>query len=603
MGVFYPSCVFNLQLRFDEAFTVEEDRSPAAKSVPAKATQSSSTVEARMLGDLFKSDPNTFDVPAVRPLVSYGAQDSLTQVGARIPRTATIELNGFRQAHTFTATFAFQDLPIDPRFIRYCRAEIFLGLVSPENFAKGMVQVEQDGSRASVINTLNSTAPNSKLMFYGILDEGTVEHTEKGSLIHVSGRDIRGLLIDAKVDVRIFKDLKLELPIHLVVKQIISKLPLGDGINVSIQNQEWPDNTIPSPADADKLTRVRMGAGGQTSMSSPQGPGDQIGFWDLITKYCMLVGAVPYFVGKDLWIRPTKSLFQQLSFDGTTPFTGGKPRRLQLNGKVETTSIRTFVYGRNIQGVKFSRKYGGQKAPVIELFSIDTSSTKKGLGKMLIVQSPALKPAVKGKTKFGQDKIDAAKRTIVGSSGQVSQTDILRIPMPGIKSKPALQAIADNLRHEIGRQELGGSASTKDFASFNTDHDDDPDMLTLMPGDAIRFVVDKRSLQSQNPLVSEWNNQARRTLGEAIAVLDKRLDRNLARVIAATSLGTVRELQDVFRVKNVRYTVSEGGAVGIDFDFENFIEVRSDVDPPQAPITSKPKTVTTPMTHQKHRHR
>lgn len=581
MPIWYPSFVVNMQIRFDESFNVTEDDSPAATSVTDQESNS---------GFL------TFGPPAVRPLVLAGAQDKLTQVAGRIPRSGTVELNGLRQAHTFSLMFDYRDLPIDPRLIRDIRIEIFLGVVQPAAFARGMGGGVANGNRASVIDTSLSSTNKTNLLLVGMVDEMEADFGGKGSMIHMTGRDLRGILIDAKADPRIFTSLNLSKPIDDVVLQIVSRLPFGKLINVYAQPQEWPNGVVPSPATVDGVTRVRLGADGtKNPMSTPQGEGDKIGFWDLITKYCLLVGAVPFFVGKDIRIRPTNSLYSQIAWDGTapTPFAGGQARTVKMDGKSEKIRIRRFVYGRDLSSVKFSRKYRGQKAPVIEVVSIDTSSSSRGLQKMVIARWPDNTGAAPKTNKY----IARAAKTSVAPSGKDSQSEVLRFSIPGIKSKAALQEIAKNLYQEIGRNEFGGNAETKDFASFNTDDGTDPDMLTLFPGDACQFVVDKRVLSSRNPLVSELTTQSRESFGQAVQNLAKRTgDENLARVLVATARNSVVELQDTFRTKNVKYDLAEGGAVGISWDFENYLEVRSDaVNPKLTQTTKKPTGRSTPQ--------
>ena len=574
MPVWYPSVVCNLQLRFDEAFNVQEDDSPSALS-PAQAEQNSQAY---------------FGPATVRPLILSGSKDKLTQVGGRQVKSGTLELNGLRQAHTFDLILDWRDIPIDPRLIRDMRVEAFMGLVQPSAFGRGVTRANQDGTRDSIIDTTLSSTNRTNLLLVGLTDEIDVEHTERGSYVHITGRDLRGILLDAKADPRIFRDLDLSRNIAVVVLQILSKLPYGSQIDVWVQSEEWPNGVIPSPASSDGVTRVRLGADGkQNPLSTPQGPGDQIAFWDLITKYCTLVGAVPHFDGIALRIRPLRSLYAQINFDGTmpTPFAGGKPRQLKLAGKTESINIRRFVFGRDLLSVKFSRKLHGQKSPVVECVSIDTSSGKRGLQKLIIARWPAVTGAAATKIKA----VEKASKTSVSPSGQVSQTEVLRFPIAGIKSKAALQQIAQNLYEEIGRNELGGQASTMDFASFNTDKGDDPDLITLMPGDACQLVVDRTALSSARPATSPYTAQARQSFAEAVAEIAKRTgDENLARVLVATARNAIIELQDTFRTKNVKYTIEEGGKIRLDFDFENYIEVRSAAPNPTLPqTTSKPQ--------------
>ena len=80
------------------------------------------------------------------------------------------------------------------------------------------------------------------------------------------------------------------------------------------------------------------------------------------------------------------------------------------------------------------------------------------------------------------------------------------------------------------------------------------------------------------PLVSELTNQTRASFEEQVAEIKARIgDENLARVIVATSRGSIQELQRFFRVSNVKYTWGDNG-IRIDFDFQNFVVPTFDVD-------------------------
>src|SRR5690242_3958487 len=138
MGTWYPSLVCNMQLRFDETFNVAEDDSPSPSSATSLEGSPSSGV---------------FGPPVVRPLILAGGRDKLSQVAGRIPKSGTVELNGWRQAHTFELRFDWRDLPLHPQVVRDARIEIFLGMVQPDDFARGMVRANRDGSRSSIIDT------------------------------------------------------------------------------------------------------------------------------------------------------------------------------------------------------------------------------------------------------------------------------------------------------------------------------------------------------------------------------------------------------------------------------------------------------------------
>jgi hypothetical protein len=77
--------------------------------------------------------------------------------------------------------------------------------------------------------------------------------------------------------------------------------------------------------------------------------------------------------------------------------------------------------------------------------------------------------------------------------------------------------------------------------------------------------------------VSELTSHNSTSQQEEEAALVARLgDENLARVLVATARNTVQELQRIFRVKDVKFGWNASSGVSIDFDFNNFVEVRND---------------------------
>lgn len=576
MPTWYPSVVVNLQVRFDETYNVLEDDSPDAQSMTG-----------------IEPSAQSFGPAKVRPLVLSGAKDKLTQIAARIPMAGTVELAETRQAQKFSLTFDYRVFPIDPRVVRDCRVEIFIGVTQPGDFARGMVSVQTDQrtgieTRASVIDTSQSQTQRSNNLMIGLVDLFTVDHGENGSTITIEGRDLRGVLLDQKADPRIFSDVDLTQDIQQVVLQVLSKLPYGGQINVVVQEDEWP-NGLPRPFDGSKVVRHRRGADGKRKpRTSPPGHGTQQAFWDFIVHLCNDVGAVPFFKGADLCIRPVSSLYQQVAFDGTrpTPFQYGYPRLLKLDKKTEKIRVRRFVFGRDIQHLRTTRKTRGTKVPGIIVTSIDTTSSNPGLQKAV----HGSWPANTGGDPKKQKKLAAANKTSVAPSGQVSQQEYLVYRKPGLKSKQACTDLARAIYEEIGRREIEVQVTTSEFASFNTDDGVDPDMLRIVPSDAVQIMVDRRALSSRNPLVSELSDRTRESFGAAVETVTKHIgDENFARVLVATSRNSIIELQDTFMTQNVKYTIGEDG-FSIDFDAVNYVEVRSGALNPNPPQPTKKPT-------------
>ena len=554
LPVFYPSMVVNLQLRFDEGSTPGTDQ-PTPKSADD------------LCDAIIPSKPST---GGEQPVILDRGIGDLSQIIGIVPRSASVTIPGYRQAGTFNIELAFRDLPLDPRVIRAMAVDIHLDAVAAQDFGDGMTSnFDAATRRPSIIGT-----SEDNILLRGLADTVVVEYGDRETVVRIDGRDLRGMLLDTSVPAKILACIDVNKPIDEVVRHIVQKLhPQGGGVPVDVDASEWPGGQVPSPATLSDVTRANLDALGQSLRPNAKGEVQQVNFWDLITTYCFLVGGVPHFVGPRLRIRPAKTLFdarrqEQAGFKGDpdTPFSGGQPRNVQppFSKTPEQFNFRRVVFGRDIKSLSFERKLAGVKVPVIECVSYDTGGGVRGEGRLLKVQFP---PSTE----------EAARTTGVAPSGKTAQTDVLRIDVPGVTSKDRLETIAENLYHEIGRQELGGSVETKNLASFGGDNRD-PDLVRLRPGDPVEIRVDASGLGVFPPPISELTNAEGRSPEQQIKEVAERIgDENLARVLVAQSRGEVNALQRVFRVANVKFDWSKDTGIGIAFDFQNFVEARYNV--------------------------
>jgi len=561
MAIFYPSVAVNLIIRFDEALL--NGSTPSPKTATEGATA--------QLGGLGSA--------AAKAALLDGASDSLTHVVALIPKSATIELPTFRQAPKFNLTFSFRDLPMDPRAIRALGVEVYIGTVNGSDWARGM-RGERDGARLASQIVLK----DENMMLAGVVDSLTVEHGDKGSEVVMEGKGLSGLLLAAKVDAQQLKKLNLDQPINEVVAQLLSMDAQGKKIPIRVSSEDWP-NGVPKPTAKELVTRINKGLDGQKANLPMKGNPNSVAVWDVITNFCNVVGAVPYFIAHELWIRPVRSIYEQKNAgylnSPPTPFKGGRPRDVKTGNTTTSISFRKMVYGRNLSSLRFERKFGATTVPAIRCVSVDTSSTFKGKDRLLEVVVPD-----------PNDK--AARTTAVDPSGKASRTEIATIPVPGITDKTRLQEIARQIYEEIGRGELGGNASSKSLASLGGDNDD-ADILRLRPGDPIEFLVDAAGVQGLPPVISELNSDAAESVQEAVARVTQKLGgrKELAQVLVGTARGTFNALQNVFRVNNVRYGWDLDKGITVDFDFHNYIQARYDLsgktgDGEVGDFTSKP---------------
>jgi hypothetical protein len=555
-SVFYPSMVVNLQLRFDEGMEV---------------------IEGAKTPDELAEEGGGSGASKVEPSILKRGKDNLSKVLGIIPRTANVELPQYRQAGTFNMEFDFRDLPLDPRVIRAIGVAVHLDAVDPKDFGDGMTRNTLYGDslfdtkkrRPSIIETTEDN-----LLLAGVADAIEAEHGSNSSIVRLSGRDLRGILLDAKVPAEMLKKIDLKKPIDDVVSQIVNRLhPQGEGIKVAVNAEEWPNGTVPGlPNTVDEVTRTNLNALGQAFRSTAKGEVQKMTFWDLITQYCFMVGAVPYFAGSVLRVRPARTLWdakrQEKTFDPAvgTPFKDGVQRSVSqpLVEKPAQYAFRRLVFGKSINDFKLSRKLGGVKVPTIEVAAYDHSGAERGVDRLIKVQWP-------------QQSEKGARTTSVGPSGETPQTDVLRINVPGVRSKERLLEIAKSIYQEIGRQEMGGSVSTKNLASFGGGNQD-PDLIRLRPGDPIEFLLDASGLGTFPPPINELTQGAGRSFEEQVSEVKQRIgDENLARVLVAVNRGQVAGLQTVFRTANVKFSWASGSGVAIAFDFQNYLEARYDV--------------------------
>jgi len=402
-------------------------------------------------------------------------------------------------------------------------------------------------------------------------------------MLTLEGRDMRGIFLDPPfVGPDVVPKLDITRPIDDIVKQILDKHPyrkamssLGGGIEISVNPDDWTNGSVPSPGAAGVLARGNLGAAGTNPNVAVSGDANRLTYWDIITNYCNLVGAIPYFDGSTLAIRPSKSIYANISDDNSAafdprvkaPFKDNKPREIKTDSGNKRIAVRRMVYGRDIEDLHFSRKLQGVKVPTIRVVCLDTSTKT-----LLTADWPdPASPPRKGSLK-------KAKATSVDPSGQAVVSDVQIIPVHGITDTKRLREIARGIHEEIGRGEMGGKITTKDLASFGGDNTD-ADILRLRPGDPIGLIVDARSLESRPPLASELTDHHRRDFEEEVREIQKRLpDPNLARVLVACARGQVVELQSYFRVDIVNYTWDAKSGVQVEVEFKNYVEARSGID-------------------------
>lgn len=547
-GVYYPAMVAHLRIRFDETLVRKVGTAELDPVIVDQLVQSGlDPLGARTTMPLFPGEV---------------VDDGLSHVVDIVPITGSAERAGSRQAGQFALTFSFRDLPIDPRLVRACSVYIHAGTVSASQFADAQ---SNPGARAGRISSLgaNGLPDQRTVRMPGIVDTWEVRHGDNGSTVDIAGRGLAAVFLDSPAPPDLLQKLDLRKEIWEVVQDVIRMHPQAAQFKdrvVRAPRSWWPGGVIPSPASV--TPRHRRGTSGEKQPLLGGKGGGSMNYWDIITRYCALVGAVPRFKGSYLMIVPAQSLFQLDKPDAIGPFAERKPRAMPDGS---TSSVRQLVYGRNIDTLVVSRKFSGQVARVVEAISLDTTGNRKGKDRYLTARWP-----VDGKVR---GKKVASK---VDADGGGSTQEVLRVPVPGVLDYAQLEAAARSIFEEVMRSELTGSVATRAIASTGGSNAD-TDMLSLDAGDPIRLGVDLTSLGNRPPVAHELVDQTRQPYEAAVAALKARIgDERLARVLVASARGLVQGTMDTFYVEHVRLRWDVQSGLGVEADFRNYVQARLD---------------------------
>ncbi len=558
---FYPSCVAHIQMSFEDKLFIREDLPQGQFRTVPLATQ----------------------------------RNNGTFVMNRVPKKMTCHFQGHTQAATWTLVFDYKELPVDPRTIVASTVEIYLGTVSAEHFRDGMKHEWRPGVRRSILQTRDpeGKAIQKDLLLVGPVDSWKISYEKDGAEVHLEGRDLRGILLDSPlVSVRDHLDVDHGFPTRVprrkrtsilnrldpkqnivdLVQQILHEHDrlheVAPDIEVVAYKDEWPNGVILSPGAGSHIPRHRRGAAGQGSNTGNAHA--NLNFWDIITRYCALVAAVPRFVGRRLEIRYAPTLYSMVrGWNSRIPFANGEER---TDGE-DSWSVRRIVYGRDVESMSMDRKYSGNNKPkTVRCVTVDRSSTGRGRGQLLEAVWPprnireARREGLRGSREQLRDQI-----------GGEESSEILNIPVRGVRNMAQLISIAQSFYEQIGRQEMKAEINMDKVTSFGGDNAD-PDMLRMRVGDPVELLADARRMNNSSAIVATLNRTAAMTFAEAVAEVRRFLpDENLARAIVASARGNIMGVLRYFRVGAINYDWSDEG-VTIKADLQNYWTPSYDVN-------------------------
>jgi hypothetical protein len=509
------------------------------------------TVEPQADGSFLLSEPG------VEPArTSGGPQDQDVSGDGRtfviegvVPVSATLCVNGVRQADTLTATLRYADFPFDPRAIRSVAVKYFLGCISAddaERAAQGQLRPADSRGVALPFGTVPDEYVDpqgrrrTNLRFEGWVDLDRVNLSETEASVSIECTDNTRLFIDQLAPPRL--TVSPTAPIDRAIANYLAAFPQFRGMTVEYR---------PRTDDGNKpvLGKVMMATAHprKNAGPTPNGAAEKLSVWDYLTDVCGMVGHLVRVEGTTVVVQRARTLYQGSYLRPDDPFTG---RTISGQGEpaLEITQ-RMYAYGVNVRELEINRGFGKRQVSNVEVRSYSTRRKKT-----IVVRFP--------------EKGQRVKNLRPGDGAEL-KFEVVRVA--GIEDPKTMMVIAQNYYEAKNRNEVGVKVDTKHLASFGGDNLD-PDALDLREGDAIRIEIARRASDTEANTIMD----IARLPAEDLLALGFDPDLCAAYDAALTRLA----LPTTFRLRQATFDWDETKGVALAFECINYVEVRVDRDLP-----------------------
>jgi hypothetical protein len=559
---FFPRAAVYLSLRLDEG---EAHDIPAPPKKPPHLRKGKG-VDNKEGGLSVQKDGNAFVLRApdqatgTPSLFSASSSDGRThEIGPIVPVRFSVNRNGIRTADTCTLEFHFEDMPIDPRVIRSCAVEVYLGTITQEAYERQLGKRETP-LPASWIDAAGRKRSNRR--FQGWADEWRVSH-RKGAIstVTIEATDNTRILLDQGAPPKLV--VAADKPIDEAVADYLANFPQFRGFRVAY----LPAGTeVPKLSAALAKTAFKPKLGPVPSGGAGGGAGGtaKVMVFDYLTDIAGTLGLIVRVQDTTIIFQRPRTLYAA-SFSGRPddPFTG----RILPSGREVPT--RLYLAGRNIDDLEFNRKLT-RFAP----FNVEVRCFSPKLGRTLIARFPSTKE-------------ERQTHLVPGDSAE--QRWIVQT-VSGVESESALRAIAQGLYEQMGRQEMGSRFATISLASFGGGNMD-PDTLDIQAGDAVQVEIARSnhhrdaSVDTTGKIEDENANRAAEYMRE----------RGFSEGFVKAYGRAMRQgFLSIFRVKTLALNYDAEQGVSFDFETTNFREIRSK-DLPKGEEISPPPTDAKPV--------
>ena len=141
-----------------------------------------------------------------------------------LPTNCSVTLNSYRNADECRITMPFGKLPIDPRWLRSASVQVFMGTLSPEEFAGGIGPIYGESEITLIDETpdliLDGVTTVTNEVFRGIVDDWDISQDGNDS-VSISCRDMSSVLIDLEMPLGGISGIPKEMRIDEVIREIL----------------------------------------------------------------------------------------------------------------------------------------------------------------------------------------------------------------------------------------------------------------------------------------------------------------------------------------------------------------------------------------------
>jgi hypothetical protein len=546
---YYPSALVDLIVRFDDPSRKRFNRVNPNKFPVMRTTDFGFTakkfLEVKNVNGVFVLVAPGNDVSTSGPQQVGVLGDELTQrIVGIIPLRATLSLNGIRTASTLSCEIPFADLPVEPRMVRGVAISFYLGVVTAEEFQRGLrgeTRNQSDGSSIP-LNVVPKeyldgfSRQRTNLRFQGWVDTWEVAYpADSQPMVKLECRDNSTLLIDTECPPML--TINPRKPLDEAFADYLAYFPQFTGLKV-----EYRPHGEKPPVYFDTLQKCAY-----KSYIGPMFSGGKLTVWDYFTDMAGTLGHTVRFDGATCIIQRSRTIYgSQFPRRADDTFNG----RLLPSGR--TLPYRLFVYGRNVAEWNMKRKFTTAGPTTIEVRCYSTT-----LKRTLVVRYPVK-----------QERLERGLPGFVMADEKIQVFNV-----KGIADEKALKITAQDIYEQLGRNELELVIRTKDLASFGG-NTFDTDLLDCKAGDAIQFEVARDEETQERNTTSKVDGLTADHNG-AIAFIKKFGYTDDFAAAYAKAMEN-RLLQPYFRVKRMDFDWSVDSGVDISVTAINYIEVRGD---------------------------